>query len=244
MGLRSRHGYDVERKRLRSIVTALKVKSVDVVLSSEMFDSRTDAGDRLANELVHRDVVADIVLGIPRGGLPVAKPVADELDVPLSVVVASKIGAPTNPELAVGAVASDGSVWYNEELVDHLSVSPEYLESERRAEAEVAQEKVDQYRSGADLDLDGKRVLVVDDGLATGATARACLRQVRDAGAKSVVLAVPVASERSVSELEREGEADEIVALETPRPFGAVGQFYRSFEQVSDEEAMSYLDDR
>ncbi|WP_436344917.1 phosphoribosyltransferase [Natronorubrum sp. FCH18a] len=206
-----------------------------------MFDDRTDAGNRLAAELESRGLEADIVLGIPRGALPVARPVADALDADLDVVVARKMGAPKNPELALGAVASDGSVWYNENLIDRLGVSDDYLEEVRASEANNASEKAARYRETPGLPpLEGKRVVVVDDGVATGATATACLRQVREAGAAHVTLAVPVGSPRGIEDLE--GEADDVIALEEPQSFRAVGQFYRTFGQVSDEEAIEYLD--
>ncbi|MBZ6496342.1 phosphoribosyltransferase [Natrinema longum] len=205
-----------------------------------MFEDRTDAGERLAAALEDRDLEADIVFGIPRGALPVARPVADALDATLDVVVARKVGAPTNPEVALGAVASDGSVWYNDELIDRLNVSESVLEEIRAAEAENARQKADRYRDGTGMpDLRGRRVVVVDDGVATGATATACLRQVREAGAERIVLAVPVGSPRSIEALE--GEADAVIALETPADFRAVGQYYRDFGQVSDEAALEYL---
>ena len=206
-----------------------------------MFKDRTDAGRQLADLLRDHDVEVDVVLGIPRGGLPVARPVADALGVPLDVVVASKIGAPNNPELAIGAVASDGSIWRNDDLIDRIGVGEAYVERERESETEVAREKLERYRGTAEPpDLNGKRVLVVDDGLATGATVTAALRQIRAAGASYVVLAVPVGSPDSVERLR--AEADEVIAVETPPHFGAVGQFYESFRQVSDEEATSYLE--
>ncbi|WP_440770415.1 phosphoribosyltransferase [Natronorubrum sp. DTA28] len=206
-----------------------------------MFDDRTDAGNRLAADLENRGLEADIVLGIPRGALPVARPVADALDADLDVVVARKMGAPKNPELALGAVASDGSVWYNESLIDRLGVSEDYLEEVRASEANNASRKADRYRETPGLpNLEGKRVVVVDDGVATGATARACLRQVREAGAAHVTLAVPVGSPRGLGDLE--GEADDVIALEQPQSFRAVGQFYRTFGQVSDAEALEYLE--
>ncbi|NKE36746.1 phosphoribosyltransferase [Natronococcus sp. JC468] len=208
-----------------------------------MFANRTDAGDRLAAELADRGIDADVVLGIPRGALPVARPVADALEADLDVVVARKLGAPSNPELAIGAVASDGSVWLNDDLVDRLGVSESYLEDVRRRESENAREKADRYRSGdAVPDLAGKRVVVVDDGVATGATAIACLRQVREAGAERVVLAVPVGAPDTVAALE--SEADAVIALLAPETFRAVGQFYREFGQVADEEAVAYLEGR
>ncbi|ELZ05690.1 phosphoribosyltransferase [Natrialba asiatica] len=207
-----------------------------------MFSNRRDAGERLGDRLAAEGVDADIVLGIPRGALPVARPVADALDVPLDVVVASKLSAPGNPELALGAVASDGSLWLNEDLVDQVNVPQEYIDGQRDQEADAAQQKAHQYRDDGRLpDLADKRVVLVDDGVATGATAIACLRQVTDAGAAAVILAVPVGSPNSIAELET--EADEVIALETPNDFRAVEQYYRDFGQVSDEQAMSYLDD-
>lgn len=207
-----------------------------------MFRNRTEAGEELADLLDTEDVEADVVLGIPRGALPVARPVADALGVPLDIVVASKIGAPNNPELAIGAVASDGSAWLNQDIIAQLDVSEEYIEREREREAENARQKVDRYRGDRDPpELAGKRVVVVDDGIATGATARACLRQVGAAGAERVILAVPVGSPGTIEELQ--SEAVEVIAVESPPHFSAVGQFYERFEQVSDEEAMAYLDD-
>ncbi|WP_227356588.1 phosphoribosyltransferase [Haladaptatus salinisoli] len=206
-----------------------------------MFENRTEAGERLGARLAETDVDADLVLGIPRGALPVARPVADALDVPLDIVVASKIGAPTNPELAIGSVASDGSLWLNDDLVERLGIDDDYVEERRDLEAEAARQKADQYREDGRLpELSGKRVVVVDDGVATGATAMACLRQVREADASRVVLAIPVGSPDSVRQLE--SEADEVVALRTPQDFRAVGQYYRDFGQVSDAEAMTYLE--
>lgn len=207
-----------------------------------MFRDRTEAGRELGAELTERGLEPDVVLGIPRGALPVARPVADALEAALDVVVASKIGAPSNPELAIGAVASDGSVWRNEEMIQRLGVSETYVEDEAESEAEYAREKAERYRDDGHVpDLEGKRVVVVDDGVATGATARACLRQVREAGAAHVVLAVPVAPPDAIADLET--EADEVIALETPRDFGAVGKHYGSFPQVSDEEAIEYLEE-
>ncbi|SEP24232.1 Predicted phosphoribosyltransferase [Halogranum amylolyticum] len=207
-----------------------------------MFRNRTDAGSRLASLLREKGIEADVVLAIPRGGLPVGRAVADTLGVPLDVVAARKIGAPSNPELAIGAVASDGTVWLNDSIIDSLDVGDEYVERKRAEEAEAAADKLERYRRDRPpLDLEGKSVLVVDDGVATGATTTACLRQVRDAGAERTILAVPVAPPDTVRKLE--DEADEVVCVETPQYFGAVGAFYDDFRQVSDAEAMSYLSD-
>lgn len=205
------------------------------------FADRTDAGERLAALLEAREVAADCVFAIPRGGLPLGRAVADALSVPLDVVVARKVGAPSNPELAIGAVGADGSLWRNDDLIAKLGVTEEYVEARAAEEAKAAREKRDRYRGDREpLDLAGKDALIVDDGIATGATTIACLRQLRAAGASRVRLAVPVAPREVLDELR--GEADEVIVLATPAYFGAVGRFYRSFEQVPDEEAMSYLD--
>lgn len=205
------------------------------------FADRTDAGEHLAALLDERGIAADLVLAIPRGGLPVGRAVADALSAPLDVAVARKVGAPGNPELAVGAVGPDGTLWRNDDLIARLDVSEGYVDSEAAREAEAAREKRARYRGDRDpLDLAGKTVLIVDDGIATGATAVACVRQAHAAGADRVIVAVPVAPPEAVSELR--GEADEVIALSTPANFGAVGRFYRSFEQVPDGVAMTYLD--
>jgi predicted phosphoribosyltransferase len=207
-----------------------------------MFTHRADAGRRLASALRQRGVGADVVLAIPRGGLPVARPVADALEARLDVVVAEKLGAPDNPELAVGAVAGDGSVWLNDELVERLGIEQSYLDTTRDREAANAREKVSLYRDGdAAPDVEGRRVVVVDDGIATGATAIACLRQVQAADAARVVLAVPVAPPDALDALRNAVDVDALVCLETPAAFGAVGSHYRQFDQVTNGEALAYL---
>jgi putative phosphoribosyl transferase len=206
-----------------------------------VFDDRADAGRRLAALARERELRADVVLAIPRGGLPLGRAVADALGVPLDVVVAKKIGAPWNPELALGAAASDGTDWINESLVADLGIDDAVLDRGRREAATLAREAAERYRAGrGPLTLSGKRVVVVDDGVATGATTRACLGRVREAGAAHVTLAVPVAPPETLSTLRE--EADALVCLETPSPFGSVGEFYRSFEQVSEANAREYLE--
>jgi len=204
------------------------------------FEDRADAGRRLGEALSERGIDADLVLAIPRGGLPLGRAVADALGAPLSVVVARKIGAPDNPEFALGAVAADGSAWLNDAAIRRRDVDREYVDRVREEKAEAAREKAARYRGDAPPDPEGKTV-VVDDGIATGATARACIERVRDGGAERVVLAVPVGSPRAVADLE--AAVDDLVCLEAPDGFRAVGQFYGQFDQVSDEEATSYLDD-
>ena len=205
-----------------------------------MFETRTDAGRQLADVLDDHDVHADVVVAVPRGGLPVGRVVADRLGVPLSVVVARKVGAPGNPELAVGAVAEDGTTWLNEPLIADLGIDEASLVERLAVQRRAAAETTEGYLGGGrPPEYEGKTVLVVDDGVATGATTIACVRRVRAAGAARVVLAVPVGPPATIERLR--GEADEVVCVETPPHFRAVGQFYESFDQVSDEEAKAYL---
>jgi putative phosphoribosyl transferase len=205
------------------------------------FRDRTEAGDALGEELRDRGLDVDIVLAIPRGGLPLGRAVADALDVPLDIVVASKIGAPGNPEYAIGAVASDGSVWRNDRAFSATGADEAYFEQEREKEAEVARDKAARYRGDeSEPNLAGKTVAVVDDGVATGSTARACLEHLDGSAAERVVLAVPVGPPDTIRDLE--SMADEVVCLKTPGTFRAVGQYYDRFDQVSDEEAITYLE--
>jgi predicted phosphoribosyltransferase len=206
-----------------------------------MFKNRTEAGQQLADILDDHDTEADIVVAIPRGGLPIGRIVADSLDIPLDIVSARKIGAPQNPELAVGAVASDGTVWLNESLIDELELEETYLEDQVEHQRKTALDKVKRYRGDRPpVESSGKTVLVVDDGVATGATTIACIRQIKNAGAERVILAIPVAPPDTIEKLQ--SEADEVICVESPPHFGAVSQFYESFEQVSDERAKAYLD--
>jgi len=200
-----------------------------------MFADRTDAGEQVADRLVDQGVTADIVLAIPRGGLPLGRAVADALDAPLGVVVASKVGAPGNPEYAVGAVAEDGTTWLNDDAVRRLDVTDDYLGRERA----VAEGKAADYRDGPRPSLAGERVVVVDDGVATGATMRACLELVHVEDPDRLVVAVPVGPADTLAALE--SQADAVVAVERPESFQAVGAHYRRFDQVTDEEAKSYL---
>ncbi|MEF8975071.1 MAG: phosphoribosyltransferase family protein [Halapricum sp.] len=212
------------------------------MVGSNRFANRTQAGEQLAEELSEREIDVDIVLAIPRGGLPLGRAVADKLDAPLDIVVAKKVGAPGNPEYAIGAVASDGSAWRNLEAFRARGIDEEYFERKSEEKAAEAREKAERYRKGREEpDVVGKTVVVVDDGVATGSTARACLESLHKAGTGRIVLAVPVGPPETIDELE--SIADEVVCLLTPDLFRGVGQFYDDFSQVSDEEAMTYLSD-
>jgi putative phosphoribosyl transferase len=202
-----------------------------------MFVDRTDAGRQLAARLREYAGSANaVVLGIPRGGVVVAAEVARELQLPLDIVLAAKVGAPGNPEYAIGAVAPDGVVLVNEQTgLDAATVE---------AASEPARDKLAHEMSTLRGDLRPRVItaantaIVVDDGLATGLTALAAVRHLKRLGA-TVVLAVPVASEGSVRLLEP--EADALVVLDVPLTFGAVGQFYSQFGQTTDDEVRTLL---
>lgn len=204
------------------------------------FPDRLEAGRQLARRLEEYRGHHALVLGIPRGGVPVAREVAEGLDGELDVVVARKLGAPFQEELAIGAVTADGGRWLNEELVEQLGVTPEYLERVTALQIAEAKRRESRFRGGAPVPaLEGRLVILVDDGLATGATMRAAIRAVRGRGARRLVVAVPVAAVDTSRSLA--GEVDELVCLATPEPFWAVGQYYRNFEAVSDDEVEAML---
>lgn len=206
-----------------------------------MFRNRARAGERLAEAMKGAGLEVDLVLAVPRGGLPIGRVVADAFSAPLDIVAAKKLGAPGNPELAIGAAAADGSIWVNDSLRSQLSVPEEYIESERKTAMETAKEKEETYRGGNEApEIEGKRVAIVDDGVATGATMRACIEAVKNAGAAEVIVGIPVGPRDTIADLE--SKADTVVVVETPRFFRAVGAHYAEFLQVSDEEAMAYLD--
>lgn len=204
-----------------------------------IFEDRIDAGERLAEALKEYAGPDTVVLGIPRGGVIVAEVVARTLGVPLDVVVPRKVGAPGNPELGLGAVAPGVRVldpW----LIERLGVTEEYLEREIAAEEAETIRRLRVYRGDRPpLELAGKTAIVIDDGVATGGTAVAAIRWARAQGAGKVVLAVPVAPPQTMERLRH--EADEVVALATPEPFFAVGEWYRRFDQTSDEEVIAAL---
>jgi predicted phosphoribosyltransferase len=203
-----------------------------------IFSDRREAGRKLGEALGQRP--GALVLGIPRGGVVVAAEAAKATGGTLDVVVPRKLGAPINPELGIGAVAPDGTTVLDERLVRTLGVSDDYIETEVAGQLEEIRRRQEIYRAGRPpLEIAGRDVIVVDDGIATGGTAEVALRSLKSQGARSVTLAVPVAPAESVARL---GElADEVVVLATPEPFAAVGQWYAHFNQVSDDEVLEAL---
>ncbi|GAA2994065.1 hypothetical protein GCM10020229_03190 [Kitasatospora albolonga] len=202
------------------------------------FTDRRDAGRRLAAALGPRP--GAVVAGLPRGGVPVAAEVAAALGAALDVCVVRKLGVPWQPELAMGAVGEDGALVLDQQVLRATRVTPDQLAAVERAERAELARRAARYRGGRPpLPLAGRTVVVVDDGLATGSTARAACRTLRQRGAAHLVLAVPVAPAGWRAELA--GEADELVCPYEPERFGAVGAFYADFGQTSDREVLEIL---
>ncbi len=205
------------------------------------FPNRAEAGRRLAEKLEQyagRDDV--IVLGLPRGGVPVAYQVAQRLGVPLDVFIVRKLGVPGFEELALGAIASGGVRVLNDDVVRALPNANELVESVTARETAELQRREQAYRDGRPPpELRGRVVILVDDGLATGATMRAAVAALRQLGAAKIVVAVPVGAADTCRELEE--EVDETVCAMAPEWFQAVGQFYEDFSQTSDDEVRELL---
>lgn len=205
-----------------------------------LFTDRTDAGQRLAEALRHLAGEKPVVLGLPRGGVPVAAAVATALGSPLDVIVVRKLGVPYHRELAFGAIGEGGVRVINDDVVRRGGLSPSDIATVERAEQTALVRQAEQFRDDRPrLALDGRTAIVIDDGVATGATASAACQVVRAQGAARVVLAVPVAPADTVAWLRT--QVDEVVCLSTPVLFSAVGEWYQDFSQTSDEEVISLL---
>jgi predicted phosphoribosyltransferase len=206
-----------------------------------IFQDRRDAGRQLARRLTHLRGQDAIVLALPRGGIVVGYEIARALGTPLDVIVARKLGAPGNPEFGFGAIAPGGVRFLDEQTVGWLGLSEEQIDRIAAEEALEMERRLRRYRGGRPLpDVRQRAVILVDDGLATGVTARAAIRAIRRWEPGHLVLAVPVSAPdtaRAVS-----SEVDELVCLETPPGFMAVGQYYMDFEQTSDEEVIELIE--
>jgi len=207
-----------------------------------IFADRIDAGRRLAAALAPLRGEDCVVLALPRGGVPVAAEVARALDAPLDLVLVRKIGAPHQQELAVAAVVDGDTpqLVRNEDVIRMLHVGEDYLEAEARRQLKEIERRRTAYLAGRTPEpIEGRTAIVVDDGIATGATTRAALRAVRARRPRRLVLAVPVAPPDTIAALA--SEVDQIVCLSQPEPFGAIGAFYDDFRQLEDEDVRSIL---
>lgn len=210
-------------------------------LKCMLFKNRQVAGQLLTQELKkYHGHKQTIILAIPRGGVVIGHEMAKYLNLPLDIVVTKKIGAPFNEEFAIGAVALDGVIMVNEEILYSLGVKQDYILKRGEEIKKAIEQKIINLRGQKPLpELTGKTVILTDDGIATGYTMKAAIAYLRHKEAKKIILAIPVAPPDSTNEMKL--LADEVIVLKTPDYFSAVGQFYENFEQVSDEECQTLL---
>jgi putative phosphoribosyl transferase len=209
-----------------------------------MFHDRKDAGEQLAARLVHLKSRHPVVLALPRGGVAIGFEIARRLGAPLDIVLVRKVGVPWQRELALGALADGGGgppeVFIDEERASALAIPPDYVREETaRQLAELERRRRSYCADRPPVEIRGRTAIVVDDGIATGATMRVALRAVRRRGPASVVLAVPVAAPETLASFA--GEAEEIVCVEVAEGLGAIGYYYEDFHQMSDDEVIDLL---
>ena len=205
------------------------------------FRDRVDAGRQLADALKKFEgKKGAVLLGLPRGGVVTAAEIAEVLGLPVDVVVTRKIGAPGNPEFAIGAITETGEGVFDQDIIRSYRISKKYIKDAVETEKKEAERRLKVYRGDRKpIDLEGKTVILVDDGVATGSTMRAAVRSVKGKGVREIVVAVPVISHDSLKDLKK--ECNEVIFLDAPRLFFAVGQFYEVFDQTSDDEVVEIM---
>lgn len=207
-----------------------------------IFKDRTEAGKKLSEALQSYRGKDVVVLGIPRGGVVVANEVARSLDAPLDIVVSRKIEAPGEPEFALGAVTQEGEVIMDRQAAESLGATSKYLDDQIRKKREEVKDRMQMLRGDAPYPkLEGKIVVIVDDGIATGSSVNAAVMSVRKRKPREIVVATPVAPQDAVETLSEDGT--KVVSLETPKTFLAIGEFYRNFEQVEDIEVKRIINE-
>lgn len=206
-----------------------------------IFADRHDAGQQLGNSLLkYSNLPHTLVLALPRGGVVIGHEIAKILNLPLDIICPRKVGAPYNKEIALGAVTDTGTGYFNQEIIAASHVDPEYLASEIAKEKLVSAKRMRLYRGNKPpLNLENKTVIIADDGIATGATMKAAIQSCKDMGAIKIIVAIPVGPPSTISEIF--DLADDVICLQTPTFFMAVGQFYDEFEATEDDEVISLL---
>lgn len=212
-----------------------------MILSREQqYADRRDAAQRLSESLSEHGVHHPLILGIPRGGVVIADEIARKLNADLDVALTRKLGAPGNPELAIGAIAENGTILIQEEIAEKVGADEDYIRREKASQFAEISARRDRYRAVLPrTPLHGRWVILVDDGIATGATMQASLWAAREEGPDRIVVAVPVGSQDAIERLSR--DADEVICPYIPEYFYAIGQFFSDFGQVGDEEVVEIL---
>jgi putative phosphoribosyl transferase len=203
-----------------------------------IFKDRVDAAQRLAKKLEWIKKENPVILAIPRGGVVTGDVIAKTLGLSLDIIVSRKVGAPYNPELAIGAVAHDGSFFPNSDLINTLGIPKNYLDEKIAEQMEEIEHRLVKFRGRTDYDLKNKTVVLVDDGIATGATVFVALEWIKKQKPKRVIVAIPVGPRDTI---ERLSKMAEVVVLDAPEAFGAVGEFYHSFDQVEDYQVAEIM---
>ncbi len=204
-----------------------------------MFKDRKDAADQLAKALEDFKDSNPIILAIPRGGIIIGDIIASKLDAELDIIVSKKIGAPYNDELAIGAIMHDGSYFPNKEIAQQLDISNEYLEEKKQIQMKEVERRLVHYRGKTEYDLQNRLVIIVDDGVATGATLSVTALWVKNQNTQKIIIAIPGGAKDTILKLSK--IVDEVIALETPDIFSAVSQIYHNFSQVNDNQVQDIM---
>ena len=204
-----------------------------------VFKDRVDAAKRLAKKLEWLKKEDPVILAIPRGGVVTGDVISSELGVKLDIVVSRKIGAPHNPELAIGAVTHDGSYFPNVDITTMLNVPQKYVDSEISAQIKEIERRLMKFRGTKEYHLEGRTVVLVDDGIATGATMFVAIQWVKKQNPKQLIVAIPVGPKETIDQMNK--VVDKVVILQAPVYFNAVGEFYREFDQVDDYQVQEIM---
>ena len=235
----------MSRSILGKEVNRVTIQEADDYFSEHcIFKNRTEAAKRLADKLKllkDESINEFIILAIPRGGVVTGDVIASSLGSKLDIVVSRKIGAPYNSELAIGAVMHDGSFLPNENIIKVLNVSQEYIDEQISIQKKEIERRLKRFRGSKQYHLQGKTIILVDDGIATGATMFTVINWLGKQKPKRLIVAVPVAPKDTFNKLKEEVKVDDVVVLQSPIAFSAVGAFYEDFSQVSDEEVIQIM---
>ena len=204
-----------------------------------VFQDRTEAAKKLAERLEWLRKEEPLILAIPRGGVVTGDVIATALGAKLDVVVPRKLGSPYNPELAIGAVMHDATHFLNSDIIDMLNVPKEYIDAEIASQIKEIERRLVKFRGSKKYDLQDKTIVVVDDGIATGATMFAAVQWVKKQKPRKLIVAVPVGPTQTIDRLKK--IADEVIVVSTPLLFGAVGEFYQDFTQVTDDKVQEIM---
>lgn len=218
------------------------IVNTNSITKNMIFKDRQDAGKQLAEKLKnYKDNPGTIILGLPRGGVVVAFEVAQALNLPLDIIVPRKIGAPGNPELAIGAITEDGEEVFDRQIIYEYGIPQEYIKKEVEKGKKEADRRLKLYRSDRPpLDLKNKTAILVDDGIATGSTMVAAIRSARKKEAEKIIVAVPTTARDSLKKVQN--EADEVIYVDAPMFFGAICAFYKIFTQTEDQEVIELME--